>query len=151
MARDRCPLYPTDLDDRFFLCSPEDQRPREYLRGGEPVELLNLTPSGRLAFVLPRIAFRFDTEFRGKPTVTHRGVLHTVILEPDIPRVVIVWRAALPAHADVLRLTETVVTLMRVLNPPPGAIPVGAEADEDEIEEGEIDEDEIEEDEADEG
>ena len=62
--RDRCPLYPADLDDRFFLCSPEDQRPRIPPRRGAG-ELLNLTPAGRLAFVLPRVAFGFETEFRG--------------------------------------------------------------------------------------
>ena len=73
--RDRCPLYPDDLDDRFFLCSPEDQRPGEFLRGGEPVELLNLTPSGRLAFTLPRVAFGFETVFRGGDRVRHRGRL----------------------------------------------------------------------------
>lgn len=114
--KDRCPLYPHDLDDRFFLCSPEDQRPKEFLRGGEPVELLNLTPTGRLAFALPRVAFRFETHFRGRPSRIHRGALHTVILEPDVPRVVLVWQSALPAHADVIRLTETRVTQLRVLN-----------------------------------
>jgi hypothetical protein len=127
--RDRCPLYPTDLDPRFFLCSPEDQRPSGHLRGGEPVELLNLTPDGWLAFKLPRVAFRFRTEFRGKPAVTHRGLLHTVILEPDVPQVVLVWHTALPAHADVLRLARTRVTQLRVVNAPAGSIPLGVPAD----------------------
>ncbi len=126
--RDRCPLYACDLDERFFLCSPEDQRPAEHLRGGEPVELLNLTPSGRLSFVLPRVAFRFRTEFRGKPARTHRGELHTVILEPDVPRVVMVWLSDLPAHADVLRLTRTRVSQLEVINAPTGSVPVGTPA-----------------------
>ena len=38
-----------------------------------------------MSFLLPRIAFRFETQFRGKPSVTHRGALHTVVLEPDEP------------------------------------------------------------------
>jgi hypothetical protein len=117
--RTRYPLYPTDLDDRFFLCSPEDQRPPEHLRGGEPVELLNLTPSGRLAFQLPRLAFRWESHFRNRPSRVHRGKLHTVILEPEVPRVILVWQSALPAHADVLRLTETRVSQLRVLNERP--------------------------------
>ncbi|HYK91729.1 MAG TPA: DUF2169 domain-containing protein [Acidobacteriota bacterium] len=132
--KERLPLYPKDLDDRFFLCSPEDQRPRSPLRGGESVELVNMTPGGRLAFVLPRVAFRFETEFQNKPTVIHRGVLHGVILEPDAPRVIMVWQTALPAHADVLRLTQTWVSQLRVINAPPGSVPVGAEADIDEYE-----------------
>jgi hypothetical protein len=129
--KERLPLYPKDLDDRFFLCSPEDQRPKAFLRGGESVELLNLSPSGRLAFTLPRIAFRFETEFRSKPAVRHRGTLHTVVLEPDVLRVVMVWHTALPAHADVLRLSQTRVTQLRVINPPPGLAPAGAEVTDD--------------------
>lgn len=116
--RDRCPLYPDDLDDRFFLCSPEDQRPGEFLRGGEPVELLNLTPSGRLAFTLPRVAFGFESVFRGGDRVHHRGRLHTVILEPDVPRVILVWRTELPCHARALKLQRTTVRQKQVLNVP---------------------------------
>jgi hypothetical protein len=116
--RDRCPLYPDDLDDRFFLCAPEDQRPKEFLRGGEPVELLNLTPSGLLAFTLPRVAFGFETEFRGGDRVQHRGKLHTVILEPDVPRVILVWRTELPCHPRARKLRQTVVRQKEVLNAP---------------------------------
>jgi hypothetical protein len=119
--RDRCPLYPDDLDDRFFLCSPEDQRPGEFLRGGEPVELLNLTPSGRLAFTLPRVAFGFETVFRGGDRVRHRGRLYTVILEPDVPRVILVWRTELPCHARALKLQWTTVRQKQVLNVPAAA------------------------------
>lgn len=135
--KDRMPLYPKDLDDRFFLCSPEDQRPKNFLRGGEPVELINLAPAERLVFVLPRLAFRFETQFRGKPSVMHRGVLHTVILEPDVPRVVMVWHTSIRAHIDVHRLTQTFVTQLRVINSPPGSIPVGGAVADEESEEPE--------------
>jgi len=123
--KNRFPLYPIDLDDRFFLCSPEDQRPKHFFRGGEPVELLNLTPTGRMAFLLPRLAFRFETDIKGKPRITHRGTLHTVILEPDVPRVVLVWRTSLPAHADVQRLDRTRVNLLSVTNAHPRSVPSG--------------------------
>lgn len=129
--RDRCPLYPADLDDQFFLCSPEDQRPKEHLRGGEPVELLNLTPSGRLAFVLPRVAFGFETVFRGGESVQHRGKLHTVILEPDVPRVILVWRTELPCHPKVLKLERTIVRQKQILNVPGPGRPLSAGAAED--------------------
>jgi hypothetical protein len=130
--KDRCPLYPNDLDDRFFLCSPEDQRPKEYLRGGEPVELINLTPEGRLAFLLPRVAFGFETFFRGGDRVAHRGKLHTVILEPEVPRVVLVWRTELQCHPRVLKLLKTVVRQKMILNAPrPGhLVPAGDLEDE---------------------
>lgn len=131
--RDRCPLYPADLDDRFFLCSPEDQRPAEYLRGGEPVELINLTPDGWLSFLLPRVAFGFESVFRGGDRVQHRGKLHTVILEPDVPRVILVWRTELPCHSRALKLQQTIVRPKEVLNVARAARPIRAGTpDEDE-------------------
>jgi hypothetical protein len=130
--KDRQPLYPKDLDDRFFLCSPEDQRPKQFLSGGEPVELLNLTPGGRLAFVLPRVAFGFETLFRGGDLVRHRGRLHTVILEPDVPRVILVWRSELPCHPRVLKLQKTMVAMKRIINQPPGQTGATPEHDEEE-------------------
>ena len=110
----RHPLYPRDLDDRFFLCSPDDQQPARFLRGGEPVELTNLTPGGRLAFELPRIAFGFETVFLDGECIQHPGTLHTVILEPDAERVVLVWRTSLPCHPKVQSLLITRVWQKRI-------------------------------------
>jgi hypothetical protein len=130
--KERLPLYPRDLDDRFFLCSPEDQRPKAFLRGGEPVELLNLTPNGRLMFALPRVALGFETVFRGGDRVRHRGRLHTVILEPDVPRVILVWRTELACHSRALKLQKTMVRQKLVINPPPGQmVPTGDLEEED--------------------
>jgi hypothetical protein len=120
--RERMPLYPNDLDDRFFLCSPDDQRPPAFLRGGEPVELLNLTPEGRMVFRLPRIALGFQTMFRGGGRERHRARLHTVIIEPDKSRVILVWRTELPCHPRVLKLQETVIRQKRVINAPAGPV-----------------------------
>jgi hypothetical protein len=126
----RHPLYPQDLDDRFFLCSPEDQRPAAFLRGGEPVELTNLTPGGRLAFTLPRVALGFKTLFRTGEQVRHQGTLHTVILEPDVPRVILVWRTSLPCHTKGHSLFSTVVWQKRIINLDPGqTVPDGEEED----------------------
>ena len=85
------------------------------------MELTNLTPDGWLAFLLPRVAFGFETEFRGGDRVQHRGKLHTVILEPDVPRVILVWRTELPCHARALRLQQTTVRQKEVLNVPAAA------------------------------
>jgi hypothetical protein len=127
----RAPLYPADLDDRYFLCSPEDQRPNEFLRGGEAVELLNLTPGGRLAFNLPRVAFGFETEFRDGHVEEHRARLHTVILEPDKPRVILVWRTELACHPRVLKLLRTVVRQKRVINAPGQSVPVEVDVEDE--------------------
>ncbi|MDY0743286.1 DUF2169 domain-containing protein [Paucibacter sp. R3-3] len=122
-CRDRLPLYPDDLDDRFFLSAPRDQWPLAHLRGGEPVSLYNLDPTGLLQFALPRLAFRFETHFRGRQPVLHRGTLNSVILEPDLRQVCMVWHSALPAHADVHRLERTFVRQLNMINSRAGWLP----------------------------
>jgi hypothetical protein len=107
--KERFPLLPEDFKDHYYLCAPKDQQAPAYLRGGEPVELHNLTRQGLLRFNLPRIALGFETRFLSGETVPHRGVLHTVILEPDGPRVLMVWHTTLPCHAKVLKLEKTTI------------------------------------------
>ena len=105
--KNRFPLLAADFDPRFFQCAPEDQQ--AALRGGETVELTNLTPDGRLTFELPRLWLGFETRF-GERRVDHRANLHTVILEPAIPRVIMVWHTILPVlNRDVDYLDETFV------------------------------------------
>jgi hypothetical protein len=108
--KERFPLLPEDFDERFFQSAPEEQQVAGFLRGGEKVELLNLTPDGYLAFDLPRIYPAFQTRF-GKERVEHRGQLQSVILEPDWPRVILVWHTSLPVgNSRVDYLDETVIS-----------------------------------------
>ncbi len=90
----RKPLLPDDYDERATLCAPADQRPPRHLTGGEPVELVNLTPSGRLRFVLPKIFLTFTTLF-GSRREEHRGRLTGVVIEPDERRLQVVWQSTL--------------------------------------------------------
>jgi len=106
--RSRMPLLPQDFDERYFQCAPEDQQAAGFLRGGEAVELTNLTPSGRLAFALPRLYPAFATRF-GREVVEHDGVLHTVVIEPDFARVILVYQTRLPCHHRVDQLDVTIV------------------------------------------
>jgi len=100
---ERLPLVPEDFDDRFYQCAPVDQQTPAPLMGGEPVELTHVTPGGRLRFRLPRAYLAVHTKIGG---VMHtlRTQLHTVILEPDVPRVVMVWHAALRCSRKVEKL-----------------------------------------------
>jgi hypothetical protein len=106
--QNRLPLLPVDWDPRSLLCSPVDQRPDTYLRGGELVELINLTPDGKLSFALPKIYLTFSTRIDGR-TEEHRSRLSTVIIEPDHPRVIMVWLSSLACRTDVDYLDETIV------------------------------------------
>jgi hypothetical protein len=68
-----------------------------------------------LAFRLPRVVLAFETDFFGE-TVHHRATLHTVIIEPDVPRVMIVWQTSLPCHPKVLKLRQTTITEKMLIN-----------------------------------
>ena len=109
--KERQPLLPDDFDERFFQCAPLDQQSAEFLQGDEPVVLRNLTPTGELRFVLPRVQLSFETRFfDGEKRVHETSNLHTVILEPDLSRVSLVWHTALPCHTKVQKLDRTVIS-----------------------------------------
>jgi hypothetical protein len=104
-ARCKKPLLPDNYDALHGSCAPADQRVIEYLRGGEPVELLGLTPGvDLLRFVLPKIYLTYSTRF-GSRTEEHRGRLATVLLLPEQGQVALVWQTALyvaPRETDYL-------------------------------------------------
>lgn len=106
--RDRLPLLPEDWDPRSLLCAPADQRPETHLRGGEAVELVHLTPSGRLSFTLPRVRLGFSTRIDTR-TEEHRADLTSVIIEPDAQRLIMVWSTALTCRGDIDYLEYTIV------------------------------------------
>jgi hypothetical protein len=114
--KERQPLLPEDFDDRFYQCAPADQQAPEFLQGGEDVVLYRLTPSGELRFSLPRAFLRFETRFYvGDRQVHEPPKLHTVIFEPDFPRVSLVWHSALPCHFKLQKLDRTIVTVKPVV------------------------------------
>jgi len=115
--RDRQPLVPEDFDDRFFQSAPQDQQTPAFLRGGEPVVLDGLSAGGTVRFFLPKVFLSFETEFVGGRRERHTDrKLHSVILEPNGPRVSLVWHSALPCHRDVHRLDCTTITVKDLLD-----------------------------------
>jgi len=59
----------------------------------------------------------FETRFYDGSREPHKTrKLHTVILEPDFPRVSLVWHTALPCHFKVQKLERTIVTLKTELD-----------------------------------
>lgn len=118
----RQPLLAEDFDERYFQCAPSDQQAPSFLRGGEPVALYRLTPGGELRFSLPKVFLGFDTRFYDGSRELHKErKLHTVILEPDFPRVSLVWHTALPCHFKVQKLERTIVTLKTPLGSSPSS------------------------------
>lgn len=110
----RYPLLPLDFDERFCQCAPQDQQTLKHLRGGEEVLLANLTPEGRMRFCLPMVRLIFRTEFN-VDFVEHRAVLHTVIFEPDMRRVQMVWHTNLHCHTKIYKLRRTIIYTKEVI------------------------------------
>jgi hypothetical protein len=106
--KERQPLVPKDFQDAYFRCAPVDQQFNGFLQGGEEVVLGNLVPEGLLRFRLPRVSLGFNTRIAGGAT-HHRGQLHTVIIEPDERRLIMVWQTALPCHHSLYTLKQTIV------------------------------------------
>ena len=104
--KSRFPLLAEHSNPKYHNCAPADQQVQRYFRGGEVVELTNLSPSGRLAFQLPKIYPFFQTRF-GRERVEHRAQLCTVIVEPEIPRVIMAWQgpplSAITASMSLIR------------------------------------------------
>lgn len=107
--KERFPLLPMDWDPRSRLCAPLDQRPSASLRGGELVELMNLTPDGLMRFTLPRIFLRFRTRIDGR-LEEHAAHLGTVVIEPDHRRVMLVWQSALTVRENGDYLEHTIIS-----------------------------------------
>lgn len=119
--QERFPLLPDDFDDRHYQCAPPDQQAPRFLVGGEPVTLVNLSPAAELRFALPRVVLRFETFFYTGERQGHElPKLHTVIVEPDLPRVSLVWHSALPCHPKVYKLEKTRITQKQVIRPGKG-------------------------------
>ncbi|WP_141621418.1 DUF2169 domain-containing protein [Myxococcus sp. AB036A] len=106
----RHPLLPRDFDERFSLCAPADQRPSRHLVGGEKVALVHLTPKGTLHFTLPRLRFGFTTWF-GAVRRFHEATLGTVVIEPEVMKVRMVFQTSLRVGPqDTERLDFTAIT-----------------------------------------
>jgi hypothetical protein len=104
----RKPLLPADYDPKWTLCAPPDQQVMGFLKGGEMVELTNLTPSGKLRFSLPKVSLQFETYF-GTNRKAHVGHLVSVIIESEGPRLIMVWQTSLEVKHDGEYLDRTVI------------------------------------------
>jgi hypothetical protein len=101
----RAPYLPQDFDSRFFQVAPAGLSTSGHLRGGEWVHASGVTANGLLQFQLPAIAI--DVCFRlGRRDEERRALLDTVIIEPDVGRVIMVWRATLTCDKRALRVRE---------------------------------------------
>jgi hypothetical protein len=111
----RAPLWPDDLDERFFSAAPAGACAAPHLRGGESVVMSGVHPAGGFGFRLPIVRLCCKSVFAGR--VERVGMrLDAVLLEPDLSevhggRVTMILRAAVGLG----RAADHSHTLVRVL------------------------------------
>lgn len=107
----RIPLWPHDLDERFFIAAAPGLCAQPHLGGGEPVRIVGMSPDGAYEFMLP--ALRLRARFELALGVVRRSlVLDAISLEPDTSSFTLIWRTHIVA--DPLAVGRVVV---RVLEP----------------------------------
>lgn len=102
------PFWPADFSYAYFQCAPDDQQV-PLLRGGEEVELQNLTPDGVRFFRVPHRQIPVICISHKRDDVQMEPVCDTLLLEPDLGRFSLTWRASVPLQRNLFELKQTVV------------------------------------------
>lgn len=93
--KNRSPLPPEDFNPRFYNGAHPDLQTAGFLKGNEPVTLLNLTPEGLAEFQLPGMqpACRIVRNANGQQKKTVLSMnLDTLFIEPEKRRYHLIWR-----------------------------------------------------------
>jgi hypothetical protein len=105
------PFLPSDFEDRYYQCAPEDQQ-TDYLRGGEELELVNLTPEGYVRFRLPTVEVPVTFYLKNYEQTEIAAVCDTLVIEPDLERFTMVWRASLPLRRNMFEVAQVITGRM---------------------------------------
>ncbi|SCX78575.1 DUF2169 domain-containing protein [Pseudomonas sp. NFACC37-1] len=105
------PFLPGDFDNRYFQAAPDDQQV-PHLRGGENVQLLNLTPQERAGFRIPEmdVPVTFFLKKGGHETVS--AVIDTLLIDTDARQVQLTWRVARPLRRNIFEIAQVLVGTM---------------------------------------
>jgi hypothetical protein len=104
---DRAPFWPDDFDQRYFQAAPSDQQ-IPFPKGSEEIVLKNLTPDGYVAFELPALSMPvWFLPHRGRDTRIE-AVLDTILIEPDLGRFMLTWRATLAMRRSCFDIRQVI-------------------------------------------
>ena len=109
----RAPLWPADVNPRFFSCASPGLYSETPLRGGEPVVVNNMTPEGSWRFTLPMFVVYVRTMMRGRPENT-RAQLDRIHLLPEDKRVVLTWRAVARCGDSTRKVSRSTVWAYKI-------------------------------------
>jgi hypothetical protein len=104
------PFLPADFDEHYYQAAPADQQ-TDFLRGGEEVELTNLTPQGRTVFKLPTMKVPFEFLYKNGDSKQAVGAVDTLVLEPDQGRYMLSARVCQPLQRNLHELRLVIAGL----------------------------------------
>jgi hypothetical protein len=102
------PFLPADFNALYHQGAPSDQH-LPVAMPGQPVVLINLTPDGHRAFVLPAFEAPVHVFPRRGARQDHRAALDTIAFEPDHDRFCMTWRLAIPLRKTMLDIAQVLV------------------------------------------
>lgn len=105
------PFLPPDFRLQYYQAAPSDQQ-LAHLKGGECVELQNLTPLPLAPFKLPNISVPIEFSDVNAQHTMCLGCLDTVLLEPDEGRLQLTWRASLALKRNIQEISQVVIGRM---------------------------------------
>ena len=105
------PFLPADFKEDYYQSAPADQQ-MSYPVGGEEVELINLTPEGNTVFRLPKLQVPVEFTRRSDEPQAVAATLDTVLLEPDLQRFILLWRASVPLKRNIFEIPMGIVGRM---------------------------------------
>jgi hypothetical protein len=89
------PLLPDDFDRRYYSAAHPALALQGFLRGGEPLEVLNASLGGPVRFLLPQLQPFGTVRMRNGDTDRIGMALDTIVIDTDIDRLSMVWRGSL--------------------------------------------------------
>ena len=106
--KEHFPFLPPDFDEGYYQAAPPDQQ-IPHPQGGEEIVLANLTPEGRASLTLPT----FDAPIHFFPKSGNREdgklLLDTIVIEPDLQRFQLTWRATRPLKKNLYEIAQILV------------------------------------------
>ena len=102
------PFLPDDFDEQYYQCTPPEQQ-TPHLKGGELVTLYGVTPYGRCQFRIPKQPLHMGALDEDLQEILLTPVIDTLIIEPELQRFSLVWRANIPLKNSIHELDSLTV------------------------------------------
>ena len=102
------PFLPADFDDRYFQAAPVDQQ-IPIPDGPLEVLLAGFTVDGPRRFTLPHFEAPVYVRPKAGNVEFHRGLLDTIVFEPDHERLTLTWRVTRPLRRSIFDVAQVQV------------------------------------------